>query len=474
MTKSANSKTPLLALALAAAGSLLAMAHPAAAEVTKLASVTIITPDDVKILALSEGQPRLYDSNPLRVIEKVRADLAGAQFTAIPQRIINQYQIRVDASGVLYTFGGKSRTSPTRAEFLGENDSRWVQDNGAVEGKNLVACFRRTVAAGEIISVHGFELELAASSISTATTLTAPLRLAPVAANAAPSRQIEPLLEPCLDAILAPLEQNPYMPRVAVEKLQATLGAGLVTAKTAARQQAYQCAIAVCEALTSGMDERAQTRAAAEASGLLPSVSNGASIVKTSPLHGRDAGGAAEAIRRKQMDERNYADNHARALSNFMESSAYKAWVARSATLRENAMSLYAKLVQLESAEPFPETGAAGTTSPANPVPGDGQPLRAASTPVQTPDGQIQISSAIWQGPQPSQSIDVTQRIRELLDSGVTGVTVDSKALSAGRDPAPNETKRLIITYKVKGTEQTATWTEGHTLELNRFNGSGR
>jgi hypothetical protein len=50
---------------------------------------------------------------------------------------------------------------------------------------------------------------------------------APVAKQKpAPSKQIEPLLDPSLDAILAPLEKDPQMPRVAVEKLRASLSAG--------------------------------------------------------------------------------------------------------------------------------------------------------------------------------------------------------------------------------------------------------
>jgi hypothetical protein len=171
-----------------------------------------------------------------------------------------------------------------------------------------------------------------------------------VAANAVPpSKQIEPLLEPCLDAILAPLETNPQMPRVPVEKLRASLGAGVVTARTPQEKQIYQYALAVCDALTKGMDERAEARATAIASGTLPSVSNGASIVISS---GRGSGGAGEAIRKKQMDERNYADKKASGVSKFTESSFYKSWVARSATSRENVMALYGKLVQLEAADP--------------------------------------------------------------------------------------------------------------------------
>jgi len=59
--------------------------------------------------------------------------------------------------------------------------------------------------------------------------------LAPWCAEAAinsapPSAQIQPILAPCLDAILAPLEANPRMPRVQVETLRANFAASLVTA----------------------------------------------------------------------------------------------------------------------------------------------------------------------------------------------------------------------------------------------------
>jgi len=178
---------------------------------------------------------------------------------------------------------------------------------------------------------------------------------APAAKSPPPSKQIEPFLEPALNAILAPLGENPQMPRIPVEKLRASLGAGVVTAKTPAQQRIYQCAIAVCDALTNGMDERAQARAAAIASGLLPSISTGGSIVKTAPLRGWDAGHAGDAIRQKQKDEREYADKQAKDVSNFADSAAYKAWVAKTTILRDNAMDLYSKLVQFEAADSLAE-----------------------------------------------------------------------------------------------------------------------
>ena len=181
---------------------------------------------------------------------------------------------------------------------------------------------------------------------------------APAAKSPPPSKQIEPFLEPSLNAVLAPLGDNPQMPRIPVEKLRASLGAGVVTSKTPAQQQIYQYAIAVCDALTNGMDERAQAKAAAIASGLLPSISTGGSIVKTAPLRGWDAGHAGDAIRKKQKDERAYADKQAKDVSNFTDSSAYKAWVAKTTMLRDNAMGLYSKLVQLEAADSMVAEGA--------------------------------------------------------------------------------------------------------------------
>jgi hypothetical protein len=141
------------------------------------------------------------------------------------------------------------------------------------------------------------------------------------------------------------------MPRVPVEKLRALFGGDAVKAKTPLQKQVCQYGMAVCEALTNGMDERALTKAAALSSAQVPWLSNGASIVSTMPLRGRDAGRNAEAIRKKQRDERNYADMKGIGMSGFMESAAYKAWVGKATTLRENVMGLYTKLVQLEQSQ---------------------------------------------------------------------------------------------------------------------------
>lgn len=166
-----------------------------------------------------------------------------------------------------------------------------------------------------------------------------------------PSAKIEPLLEPALDAILAPLEKDPGMPRVEVEKLRSSFAGGEIKANTPGLKRVYQNAMAVCSALTKAMDDRATAKSNALASAKVPSISEARGVVKSSPVRGVDAGANAEAIRKKQLDERRFLEKDARARSAFVESAAYKAWTQKSASLRENVMSLYTRQIQLEALE---------------------------------------------------------------------------------------------------------------------------
>jgi hypothetical protein len=134
------------------------------------ASITISTPDPVKVTELVIGKPRLYDSNPLRVIENVSPDLKGWQFTSIPQRIVNSYEIRVDKPGVIYAFGAFKEGHPTAAKFLNADGALWQPASGAIAGKNVGACFKRNVVTGETLTLRAFELQLAAGNIAVAST----------------------------------------------------------------------------------------------------------------------------------------------------------------------------------------------------------------------------------------------------------------------------------------------------------------
>ncbi len=179
---------------------------------------------------------------------------------------------------------------------------------------------------------------------------------APIAAPAAgsfgiPSARIEPLLEPCLNAILAPLDANPKMPRIEVEKLRAAFAADQIKAKTQAEQLICQNAMALCDALTRSMDDRVKAQTDARTSAAVPMRSNATSIVKSSPMKGRDAGANAEAIRKKQKDERKDADKEAQRNVAYMNTAAAKAWTERGPVLRRGLMALFTRQVQLEALE---------------------------------------------------------------------------------------------------------------------------
>ncbi len=83
----------------------------------------------------------------------------------------------------------------------------------------------------------------------------------------------------------------------------------------------------------------------------LPMRSNATSIVKSSPVKGVDAGAAAEAIRKKQKDERRDADKEAQRNVAYMNTAAAKAWTERGPVLRRGVMSLFTRQVQLEALE---------------------------------------------------------------------------------------------------------------------------
>jgi hypothetical protein len=191
-------------------------------------------------------------------------------------------------------------------------------------------------------------------NLKLALTLLSLSTLAPACAEAAingapPSAQLQPILVPSLNAILAPLEANPKMPRVQVETLRASFAASLVTASTPAENNIYQNAMAVCDALTSDMDARATAQAAAKSSAKEPTLSTGGDIISSADARGRNPGPADEAIRKKQKDERAYEDKRAKRESGFVNSGAYTSWVKNAPALRENVMSLFTRQTELEA-----------------------------------------------------------------------------------------------------------------------------
>jgi serine/threonine protein kinase len=151
---------------------------------TSRSSIILRTPDAARILPLEKGQPRLYDSNPLRVIEEIDPSLAGWQFTSIPQRIDNAYEVSVSQSGTLYAFGGLHK-GYTKEDVFGKDASLWKAADQAIQGTMIKMCYSREVKAGDSFQMKAFELQLAATQIT--------LEITPAAAehgkNASPSAE---------------------------------------------------------------------------------------------------------------------------------------------------------------------------------------------------------------------------------------------------------------------------------------------
>ena len=169
------------------------------------------------------------------------------------------------------------------------------------------------------------------------------------ATEAAPSTQLDPIIGPCVEAIVAPLEADPKAPTGQVAKLRSKFTVSLGKSETPSQKQVYVNAIAVCDAITKALDDRAKSKAGAEASAKTPLGSNAGSINKSMPQPGRRAGYLAQQIRKKQDEERELAEAEAKKKADFLHSGAYTAWAERAPKYRQNVMAYYTRQSQLEA-----------------------------------------------------------------------------------------------------------------------------
>ena len=132
--------------------------------VTGGASVSIRSREKIKVESMQEGQPRLYDSKPIRKIEGFSRRLYNWQFTSIPQRKVITYEIRVQKEGYIYCFGNPGSEAKVRALFK-ESYSAWEAVKDDIRGRMIVSCFRKYCEVGEVLHLTGFEIQLAAKEI---------------------------------------------------------------------------------------------------------------------------------------------------------------------------------------------------------------------------------------------------------------------------------------------------------------------
>ena len=164
-----------------------------------------------------------------------------------------------------------------------------------------------------------------------------------------PSTQLDPIIGPCLEAIVAPLEKDPKAPTGQVAKLRSNFTVSHGRAETPSQKQVYANAIAVCDAITKALDDRAKMKAGAEASAKMAASSNAGSINKSMPQPGRRAGYLGQQIRKKQEEERAFAEAEAKKKADFLHSGAYTAWAERAPKYRQNVMAYYTRQSQLEA-----------------------------------------------------------------------------------------------------------------------------
>ena len=188
-----------------------------------------------------------------------------------------------------------------------------------------------------------------------------------------PSAHLDPVVGPCVEAIVASLDKDPKAPTGQVAKLHSTFTVALSAAETPSQKQVYANAIAVCDAITKALDDRSKSKAAAVASAKVPPLSTAGSINKSSPQPGRRAGYLAQQIRKKQEEERAFAENEAKKKADFLHSGAYTAWAERAPKYRQNIMALYTRQSQLELvqekndapvAKPAPVVASAAESAP--------------------------------------------------------------------------------------------------------------
>jgi len=139
----------------------------APASETPGAVVTIRSETRFNVVELHPGQPRLHDSNPLRVIEGISPELKSYQFMSIPRHLEMKLEVRVEKAGRLIAMVGGSGHKPLPPDrmFFQDQPDRWRRVDGIIKGKDIIACFETQVRSGERFRLQGFELQLSARSL---------------------------------------------------------------------------------------------------------------------------------------------------------------------------------------------------------------------------------------------------------------------------------------------------------------------
>jgi hypothetical protein len=276
-------------------------------------------------------------------------NLTGWQFTSIPQRVIISYKIRVNRDGVLYAFGGGStKHPPTRKEFLGDDASQWSEEKGAIGGINIPSCFRRKVTAGETISLHSFELSLAAEGIAledTSGQSPAASRLSATDGKQSPTEVLAKQAPNAMEWVLAPLDravpedirQNLMLLREDLRDEEAK--------KPAANAAPYNLGQELCKQLIATLNERDLARVrvgyvAAQAKANMGEITNQALEARRTAAVGK---GMAWPTYRREKDQREEVRRQKENGAALENQRPILEWADRSTAIRKDLDTLYAQ-----------------------------------------------------------------------------------------------------------------------------------
>lgn len=183
-----------------------------------------------------------------------------------------------------------------------------------------------------------------------------------------PSARLSQFTAAHLDAILAPIDQRPALPRTELSQLRAALTDEAARAPEAQKDQ-FTTALAVCDALNSAMDEREQAVASAAGSAAVHGASDLGARRKEVPTHGTRADARlAKIAKGEERHEEANRTQEAAGKDDFLNQQHKNAWTQRALQIRQHIQALTMRQQQAErAAQPAATPAADAPQSTATP-----------------------------------------------------------------------------------------------------------
>jgi hypothetical protein len=322
------------------------------------ASIRVTSSTHFEVLTLKKGQPRLYNSNPMRVIEDFDRELQPGQFMSIPQRLEMKLEVQVEKSGRLIALFGGNDAKPVPADkvFIKNSPERWKLVNGVIKGKNIIACFETIVLPGEALSLEGFELQLAAGSIESVDAATSKKPVIESVDAATSKKPVETIQtdanQPRIEVIK---DQGPNATEWALTPLEEAIPGGIRQNLTYLREDlldeakkspkgstdAYALASDYCDKILKALDQRDLARVNA---GYTAAQADASISVTSQALSARRNSQMSWPQYAREKDQRNESFRQQTAGADVKKERIKVEWASRSVQMRSYLDDLYTKL----------------------------------------------------------------------------------------------------------------------------------